>query len=167
MHQLRNSFGSLSPLPVSLFVSVWFFRSLTICLTLFLPLLLHVLIPTDSIFQCWCFPLQFNHFLLHVLSSSSLSRCSYFLPHSHTFSTCDFFFPSTCDVLCFDWTSPLQLRTSLPSVHWTASLLRPSLLAPTPLSPPLSLYLARRTSFPPWVLQTPVWKLKVEGEEER
>lgn len=28
----------------------------------------------------------------------------------------------------------------------------------------LSLYVARRTSFPPWVLQTPVWILKVEGE---
>lgn len=52
----------------------------------------------------------------------------------------------------------------LPIMHWMASLPRPSLLAPTPLSPPFSLYLARKTSFPPWVQQTPVWIQKVEGE---
>lgn len=57
--------------------------------------------------------------------------------------------------------------------HWSAwSFPRPSLPSslpssfPSPPPLPLSFYLARRTSFPPWVLQTPVWKLMMEGEEE-
>lgn len=52
-----------------------------------------------------------------------------------------------------------------PVIEWTVSHDHFSLL-PLLFPPPLFLYLARRTSFPPWVLQTPVWELKVEGEEK-
>lgn len=175
MHQLRNSFGSLSPLSVYLFLSVCLFQSL-------IPCVFYFLIPLSFCF-CHCFymyslqPVFVNVDVLHFHAIQShislvillpvlfpsVSHYSYFLPHTHSSSTCDFFplyMSRYLPWLDISFTNP----HIPPIVHWMDSLLRPSLPAPTTLSPPLSLYLARRTSFPPWVLQTPVWKLKVEGE---
>ena len=170
---------SLSPLfhsfILSFFLSVWFFQPFITCLYFLTP----PYFASDIAFTCshsnslLCIHpmLMFfhNHILLWWFFSSfipSVSHYSNFLPHSHTSSTCDFFSLHMSRYLPWLDISLTTPHYPPPIAHWMASLLRPPLPAPTPLSPPLSLYLARRTSFPPWVLQTPVWKLKVEGEEE-
>lgn len=166
MHQLRDSFGSLSF--SSLCLSLSFLCGSSNPSSLVLYFLILTYFASAITFTCthsngfFVFvnvdvlrfhTIQSHPSLANVLFLPSVSRSSYFLPHSHTSSTCDFVFST---FICLDWTSPLQLLTSNPSfIEWPLSYdhLSP---APTPLSPPLSFYLARRTSFPPWVLQTPV-----------
>lgn len=142
MHQLRNSFGSFSPLSVSLFLSFCVVLSIPyhlsfvfdFLLTLLLPWLLHVLIPTCSFYfsnvdvfhfhtiQSHPFSGAFFPLLLALFSSlSSLFLLPPTLSHS---STCDCF-PSTCHIICLDWTSPLQLSHPSSFIEWPLSL-RPS-----------------------------------------
>lgn len=168
---------SLFLLSLSLsFFSVWFFQSLITCPLFsdsYLLCFCHYFYMYSfqwvlCVCQCWCFALPHNSITsfsgeFPPCSLSPICISLFLLPPtlSHLFNMRFCFFST---FICLDRTSPLQLLTSNPSfIEWPLSYdhLSP---APTPLSPPLSFYLARRTSFPPWVLQTPVWKLKVEGE---
>lgn len=114
------------------------------------------------------FPFSLNEILLWLfsLSHSRLLTLWRINNDNNNDNFISFFFLLL--LLYLVWTPPLPILTLVPSLtEWPLSC---DLLFPLPLlfSFP-SLYLARRTSFPPWVQQTPVWKLKVEGEalEER
>lgn len=113
----------------------------------------------------WCFPFSPNEILLWPFSLFTLTS-SYTHILTMTIITIILYRSSSYFFFLYlVWTPPLQILPSL--IEWPLSC---DHLFPLPLlfSFP-SLYLARRTSFPPWVQQTPVWKLKVEGEalEER
>lgn len=161
MHQLCDSFGSLSLCP-----------SLSFCVVSSNPLLLVLYFPTHSLWSLshvlidsLCLSMlifststRLDRILLRCHLVPSVSHPSCFLPRCHISPTCDFFphFPALIG----------HLPSSHPT-HRSLNGLSPTIISPPlplPLSPPLSLYLARSTSIPPWVLQTPVWKLKVEGE---
>lgn len=157
----------------NLYLPVWFFQSLISCplssnSSLFPALLWHIFIPTVfffsfhlsmmfSIFSQWNPPLVIFSFHTHIFLHSHINN------DNNNDNFISFFF--LLFFLYLVWTPPLQILPSL--IEWPLSC---DHLFPLPLlfSFP-SLYLARRTSFPPWVQQTPVWKLKVEGEalEER
>lgn len=81
---------------------------------------------------------QFNHiFLWWFYSLSSSHLCLTILTSSHTLTPLQhvIFSPSTCHVICLDWTFPLQLLISLPSfIEWTLSY---DHLSPLPLLFPL------------------------------
>lgn len=110
---------ALSPLSVSL--PVWFFQPLITCL-LFSTSSLCCLYtfsfqPFLSIFQCWNTITSFSDNscpLLFIFASLFLLP----LTLSHLLNMW-FSFPLYIHVMCLDWTSPLPLLTSLPSlIEW-------------------------------------------------
>lgn len=138
MHQLRDSFGSLSPLSVlSLCVALPIPRHLAF-IFLILPYFASAIAFTCAHSNRFFVFVNIDVFHFDQITSFSgdfppcpLPICIslFFLPPtlSHLFNM--WFLSSTCHVICLDWTSPLQLLTSLPSlIEWPLSYDHLSLL---------------------------------------
>lgn len=125
----------------------------------FFPALLsHIFIPTGFFFLH--LSMMFFYFLPMNSSSGHYLFSHIIFLHSHINNNIhdnNFFlmYILLLNYLYPVWTTPLQILTLLPSlIEWPLSCDHLFLL-PLLFSFP-SLYLARRTSFPPWVQQTPV-----------
>lgn len=103
-----------------------------------------------SCLYMFSFPPVFFSVFQYKLSFFFLGGCN---PSPYLCLTVSHHTLSKYHAICLDWT-PLLKNYS--NILLPFHIERPPIPAPTPLSPPLSLYLARRTSFPPWVMQTPV-----------